>query len=190
MSLTKIGNIHHAAYRCRDAEQTRWFYEEVLDLPYTIALVEEKISGTDIPRPYMHLFFELGDGNFLAFFDDPSTATAEWFEQKDSFDFHIAFEIDNLEDLKKWRQKIKDAKVKCFGPVDHGFIHSIYFYDPNGIALEITAKTPEHDTITTDMAAIKDSQLTAWTKRTREQKEKLFGKNTLDERGVSKFYQY
>ena len=190
MALSNIGNINHAAYRCRDAEQTRWFYEDVLNLPYTMALTEEHISGTDIPRPYMHLFFEMGDGNFIAFFDDPNTAHSEQFEHKDSFDYHLAFEIDNLEDLDKWKRKIKDARVKVAGPVNHGFIQSIYFYDPNGVPLEIAAKTPQYGEITGELANTSQEQLIKWTKKTRQQKIDLFGEEELDRREVSKFYDY
>jgi catechol 2,3-dioxygenase-like lactoylglutathione lyase family enzyme len=126
MSLSKLTNIHHAAYRCRDAEQTRWFYEEVLGLRYRAALTFEEVSGTDIQREYMHLFFEMEDGSMVAFFDEPYTVKPDQFEQKDSFDVHVAFEIDNLEDLEVWKRKIKDARIKCAGPIDHGFVKSIY----------------------------------------------------------------
>ena len=37
-TLKRLGNVHHAAYRCRDAEQTRWFYEDVLGLPLAAAM--------------------------------------------------------------------------------------------------------------------------------------------------------
>ncbi|MEZ5946950.1 MAG: VOC family protein [Hyphomonas sp.] len=62
MSLGKLTHIHHAAYRCCDAEQTRWFYEDVLGLRYRAALTSEEVSGTSLKREYMHLF-EMEDGN-------------------------------------------------------------------------------------------------------------------------------
>ena len=95
--LKMIGNVHHAAYRCRDAEQTRWFYEEVLGLPLAAAMVFDHISGVEEKRDYMHLFFQMGDGNFIAFFDDPDTATDTSFERKDSFDVHLALEAESHE---------------------------------------------------------------------------------------------
>lgn len=80
--LKRLGNVHHAAYRCRDAEQTRWFYEDVLGLPLAAAMVFDEIPGSGRKSDYMHLFFELGDGNFIAFFDEPSTATPDHFLKK------------------------------------------------------------------------------------------------------------
>jgi catechol-2,3-dioxygenase len=189
-ALKRLNNVHHAAYRCRDAEQTRWFYEDVLGLPYQIAVMEDHISGTDILRPYMHLFFELGDGNYIAFFDDPNSASADHFEHKDSFDYHIAFEVESTEVLQDWKKRIRDANILCFGPVDHEFVQSIYFYDPNGIALEITARPPGHQDVTDKMALSARDQLANWTQKTRDQKIALFGRDELDRREVQKFYEY
>lgn len=188
MSLSTIRNIHHAAYRCRDAEQTRWFYEDVLGLRYRAGLTFDEVSGTDIKREYMHLFFEMGDGAMIAFFDDPSSASAQQFEQKDSFDLHIAFEIKTMDDLEVWKRKIKDARIKCFGPIDHGFVKSIYFYDPNGYQVEITCRTVAYEDILDKEEAESGDVMKEWTARTRDRKAKLFGADALDSREVSDFY--
>ncbi len=190
MALSRLSNIHHAAYRCRDAEQTRWFYEEVLELPYTMAVVEEELPGTNIPRPYMHLFFELGDQNYIAFFDDPNTANSHQFQHKDSFDYHIALETRSEVELLRWQDKLNAADVLCLGPVDHGFVKSIYFYDPNGIALEITTKPEGHEHAAHEHGKDAKQQLTEWTKRTRAQKIEIFGQDELDRRKVTNFYDY
>lgn len=188
MALSRIQNIQHAAYRCRDAEQTRWFYEDVLGLKCRAALAFDSISGTDIKREYMHLFFEMDDGNFIAFFDDPHSATEAQFAQKDSFDVHIAFEIDTMEDLERWKRKIKDARIKCAGPIDHGFVKSIYFYDPNGMQVEITCRTPDYEKIMAHEEAISKEEIAQWSKRTRKVKEERFGAANLDSREVAEFY--
>lgn len=188
MSLAKLTHIHHAAYRCRDAEQTRWFYEDVLGLRYRAALTFDEISGTDIKREYMHLFFEMEDGTCIAFFDDPFTAKAGQFDQKDSFDVHVAFEIDSMAALDEWKAKIKAARVKCAGPIDHGFVKSIYFYDPNGYQCEITARTPDYNRILDEEEAEARDVTKEWTERTRALKEERFGAEALDQREVPDFY--
>ncbi|WP_373006740.1 VOC family protein [Hyphomonas sp.] len=187
MALAKIGNIQHAAYRCKDAAQTRWFYEDVLGLPCKAAFAFDGISGTDIPRRYMHLFFELGDGNFIAFFDDPSTAMPEHFDQRHGFDVHVAFEIDSMEDLAAWKKKIREANITCAGPVDHHFVKSIYFYDPNGLQCEITCKTEDYTAIMTKETIEVDDQMQKWTEETRALKESRFGADSLDSRQVKEF---
>lgn len=182
-ALQMLGNVHHAAYRCRDAQQTRWFYEEVLGLPLAAAMVFDHISGSDDKRDYMHLFFQLGDGNFLAFFDDPDTASAESFERKDSFDVHIALEAASHEQLLAWQARINAAGKSCLGPVDHGFVQSVYMYDPNGLQVEITCKSPNYAAILAEDGAQVEDQMRRWTEMTRERKLAKFGADALDKRG-------
>ena len=131
----------------------------------------------------MHLFFQLGDGNFIAFFDDPDTAADYDFGNKDGFDVHIALEADSYEHMIAWQESINAKGKRCLGPIDHGFVHSVYMYDPNGIQVEITSKSDKYDEILADDLAVVDEQMANWTKRTRAQKEGLFGKEALDKRG-------
>ena len=51
-----INNVHHVAFRCRDAEQTRWFYEDVLGLKLAAAMAFDNLSGTDKKIEYLHIF--------------------------------------------------------------------------------------------------------------------------------------
>lgn len=181
--FSRLGNVHHAAYRCRDAEQTRWFYEEVLGLPLAAAMVFDALPGSGQQSDYMHLFFELGDGNFIAFFDEPETATQEHFLRKHSFDVHIALEAESLEALLAWQSRINAMGKTCLGPVDHGFVKSVYMYDPNGIQVEITCKTDRHDEIMTADGASAQEELRRWTERTRSVKTSKFGAQVLEQRG-------
>lgn len=182
-ALKTLGNIHHAAYRCRDAAQTRWFYEEVLGLPLAAAMVFDHISGSDEKRDYMHLFFQLGDGSFIAFFDDPDTADTRSFERKDSFDVHIALEAASLEELLAWQEHINAAGKSCLGPVDHDFVKSVYMYDPNGLQVEITCKSDRYAAILEEDAKQVDEQMQRWTQSTRNKKVEKFGAEALDKRG-------
>ena len=69
--LNSPNNIHHLAFLCRDAEQTRWFYEDVMGFKLVAALDFESSPGRGEPLEYMHLFFEMGNGDHIAFFDIP-----------------------------------------------------------------------------------------------------------------------
>ena len=143
----KILGVHHSAYRCRDAEETRAFYQDILGLKTKATLSFEK-DPVGRPRPYMHLFFEMGDGNFIAFFDLPHTAKPERFTIKDGMeDYHVAMEVESKEALMAFKDRLAAHKVQAFGPIDHGFCHSVYFFDPNGIALEFTTKDQRHNEI-------------------------------------------
>ena len=61
--------LHHNAYRYRDAEETRHFYEDVLGLPLVHVVKEQFVPSTGEKSPFAHLFFELKDGSCIAFFD-------------------------------------------------------------------------------------------------------------------------
>lgn len=181
-TLRPLGNIHHLALRCRDAEQTRWFYEDVLGLKLAAALALEKSPGTEKDRPFLHLFMELGDGNYIAFFDEPGNARPEHFELKDSYDIHIAFETDSLASMLAWKEKIAAAGDFIFGPINHDFVESVYFFDPNGYALEITHKTETHDAVMSKEEGNARQQIARWTEKTRSRKIDLFGAAAIDSR--------
>lgn len=147
----KIQGLHHNAYRCRDSEETRRFYEDFLGLPLigALAIGETKTGRT---ATALHTFFRLEDGSFLAFFEVPD---AEFeFKQQHDFDLHIALEVDPPT-LEKFLEKGRSARMEVRGPADHKFVRSIYFRDPNGYVIELTAKTPEHDAILEANAARK-----------------------------------
>jgi catechol 2,3-dioxygenase-like lactoylglutathione lyase family enzyme len=184
--LIRPHGINHAAYRCRDAEQTRWFYEDVLGLPLVVALVLEEVPGLGDPIPYMHLFFELGNGEFIAFFDQPWTAKPEDFNRAHSFDRHIAFEVKDEEQLLAWQARINAKGVSCLGPVDHGFVKSVYMYDPNGLQVELTCRTSKFDsTIEEESRTVRD-KLAEWTERTRQIKNEKFGAEAVAMRSRQK----
>jgi catechol 2,3-dioxygenase-like lactoylglutathione lyase family enzyme len=173
MTHPAITGVHHSAYRCRDAEETRAFYEDVLGLPLAAALTFEEEPGTGAKHPYMHLFFRLGDGRFIAFFDAPQSAKPEHFRMKHGFDRHIAFEVADSDALFAMKSRLSDAGIACFGPIDHHFVHSIYTWDPNGLQVEVTARDPHHDAILADEAAQARATMAAWTQATAEQKARL-----------------
>ncbi len=136
-----IKGLHHNAYRCRDSEETRRFYEDFLGLPLvgSLAIGETKTGrSTDV----LHTFFRMDDGSCLAFFEAPDQPFE--FKEQHDFDLHIALEV-TPEDLETMLEKGKAEGIDTRGVADHKFVHSIYFRDPNGYVIELTAKTPEHD---------------------------------------------
>ena len=136
-----IKGLHHNAWRCRDSEETRAFYEDFLGLPLagTLAIGETK---TGRATQALHTFFRLGDGSYLAFFEVPDMPFE--FKAQHDFDLHIALEVGH-EVLEPMLAKGRAAGIETRGISDHGFIDSIYFRDPNGYVIELTAKRPGHD---------------------------------------------
>lgn len=136
-----IRGLHHNAYRCRDSEQTRRFYEDFLGLPLVEAF-EIRQTQTGRRTQVLHTFYRLGDGSFLAFFEAPDQAFE--FKEQHDFDLHIALEVSQP-DLLAMLAKGRAAGLETRGVADHGFVQSIYFRDPNGYVIELSARTPEHD---------------------------------------------
>jgi catechol 2,3-dioxygenase-like lactoylglutathione lyase family enzyme len=136
-----IKGLHHNAYRCRDSGETREFYEDFLGLPLAgILEINESMTGRE--TKVLHTFYEMGDGSYLAFFEAPDQP----FEFKDQhdYDLHIALEVED-DTLQEMFDKGKARGVGTRGIIDHGFVNSIYFRDPNGYVIELTAKTAAHD---------------------------------------------
>lgn len=182
LKLKTLGNIHHVAYRCRDAEQTRWFYEDVLGFPLKMGLISDTDPVSKRAYEYMHLFFEMGDGNFIAFFDAPDDAENMMFWPASGYDRHIAFECESREELEQWRKHINALGVPCGPPVDHEFVESIYMYDPNGLQVEITMETAAYEPILSQESKQVHAMLKQWTARTRDKKLAKFGAQRLDRR--------
>ena len=136
-----LKKLHHNAYRCRDSEATRRFYEDFLGLPLAESFeIGETKSGRKTQT--LHTFYRLDDGSYLAFFEAPDMAFE--FKPQHDFDLHIALEVDE-DVLQPMLEKGRARGIETRGISEHGFIRSIYFRDPNGYVIELTAKRPGHD---------------------------------------------
>jgi len=169
-----IKGLHHSAYRCRDSEETRKFYEDFLGLPlaHTLEIGETK---TGRKTDTLHTFYEMGDGSFLAFFEAPDMPFT--FKKQKDFDLHIALEVDP-ETLERMLAKGRKAGIETRGISDHRFIRSIYFRDPNGYVIELTAKVAgvlaERDVMIKDAHA----KLDKWQRAKRSPKRVSAAKRT------------
>jgi len=135
-----IHQLHHYAYRAKDAEETRHFYEDILGLPLYHIIQSDVVPSTGEYCPYTHFFFRLRDGSFIAFFDLgddqaalPSPNTPMWVN-------HISFRVDSKDDLQAMKDRLQAHGVEVLGITDHHIFDSIYFFDPNGVRLELTAQ--------------------------------------------------
>ena len=135
-----IHQLHHYAYRAKDAEETRHFYEDILGLPLYHIIQSDYVPSTGEYCPYTHFFFRLQDGSFIAFFDLgndeaalPSPNTPLWVN-------HVSFRVDSQKDLLDMKARLEAHGIEVLGVTDHHIFHSIYFFDPNGVRLELTAQ--------------------------------------------------
>lgn len=136
-----VQQIHHVAYRCKDAKETVQFYKTVLDMDLIGAIAEDRVPSTKEPDPYMHIFLDAGAGNILAFFELPNSPpmgrdanTPEWVQ-------HIALKVDSVAELEATKARLEAAGIEVVGITDHAIFKSIYFFDPNGHRVELAADT-------------------------------------------------
>jgi len=157
-----ILRMHHAAWRCRDAEETRAFYEDLLGLPLVHIVRADAVPSTGEHCPYVHLFFRLSDGSYVAFFDlgdnqaaAPSPNTPAWVN-------HFAMKVESQAVLERYKRRLQAAGVDVLGVTDHGFVRSIYFFDPNGIRMELTIDMQSAKVSKNDIEKARQ-RLDAWT---------------------------
>ncbi len=154
-----IKGLHHNAYRCRDSEETRRFYEEFLGLPLANTLeIGETKSGRKTRT--LHTFYRMDDGSCLAFFEAPDMPFE--FKAQHDYDLHIALEVDRPT-LDAMFAKGRASGIETRGVSNHGFIDSIYFRDPNGYVIELTCKREGHDAAMDPSRNEAHARLAGWT---------------------------
>ena len=114
-------------------------------MPLVHVVKESTCRAPARSTPFAHLFFELKDRSCIAFFDlgdnvkpEPSPNTPAWVT-------HFAMKVPSVKDVETMKARLEANGVSVVGVTDHGFVKSIYFFDPNGIRLEFTAETATQD---------------------------------------------
>jgi catechol 2,3-dioxygenase-like lactoylglutathione lyase family enzyme len=131
--------LNHVAYVTHDSAATADFYTRLLGMELACTVLADRLPSTGDPFPFFHLFFRLGDGSTIAFFESPALpAPAKPSHPAYDVFNHIAFEVDSPAIVDEWRDWLVQNDVEVVGPTNHGIIYSIYFHDPNGVRLELT----------------------------------------------------
>ncbi|PZS16304.1 MAG: VOC family protein [Pseudonocardiales bacterium] len=124
--------VHHAAFVCRDVEQTIRFYQDFLGFPLVELVENRDYAGSS------HFFFDIGNHNMLGFFDFPGHSHPEFSETIGSLQ-HMAISVSG-EQFDVAKAKLDEAGIEYLGP-DRGAHDSLYFRDPNGLGLELYRET-------------------------------------------------
>jgi catechol 2,3-dioxygenase-like lactoylglutathione lyase family enzyme len=119
--------LHHAAVLCSDVEQTVRFYQDLLEFPLTDIFENRDYQGSN------HFFFDIGNGNLLAFFDFPGLDLGAYAEVLGGL-HHIAISVDPAI-WERLKNKLDQASV----PYQMESGTSVYFRDPDGTRVELIA---------------------------------------------------
>lgn len=141
--MTQAKGFHHVAYACRDIDATNHFYVDLMGMPLVHTEVKEMETGF-----FRHVFYDTGDGTCLAFFDLHGVGEQpEWSTEISTGNGlpvwvnHVAFGAD-VQRQEEVRERMDLEGIKPLMEVDHGWCHSLYYLDPNGIMVEFCRDTP------------------------------------------------
>jgi catechol 2,3-dioxygenase-like lactoylglutathione lyase family enzyme len=158
----RVRGVDHAAFPTFDPNATVRFYRDVLKFPVVHSICAAG-WGPERHPDFIHFFFDIGQGDRLAFFyyfgwepaGDQSAPGDAWARLPHATpDFfrnsrHIALHVDDEEDLLEYRRRLDDSDWPVEMQVMHETIESVYTHDPNGYMLEITRAlrpvTPQED---------------------------------------------
>jgi catechol 2,3-dioxygenase-like lactoylglutathione lyase family enzyme len=119
--------LHHAALLCADVERTIRFYQDILEFPLTDIFENRDYKGSN------HFFFDIGNGNLLAFFDFPGLDLGPYAEVLGGL-HHMAISVEPA----KW-ERLKHKLDQAGVPYQIESGTSIYFRDPDGARMELIA---------------------------------------------------
>ncbi len=139
--MVKFQGINHLAMATDDMDATIRFWRDFLGMRLVAGLGSGK---------YKHYFFEISKHDMIAFFQWPEV---EKIPEKDhgypvkgpfAFD-HVSLNVAGDEDLWELKAKFEAADMWVSEVIDHGFIHSLYAFDPNNIPIEFSSPVPGVD---------------------------------------------
>lgn len=139
--MVKFNGINHLAVATGDIDSTIRFWRDLLGM--------RLVAGLGRPG-YRQYFFQISDTDMLTFFEWPEVKPVPEKDHgvpvKGSFIFdHVSFGVETEEELWELKDKLEAAGFYASEVLDHGFIYSIYSFDPNGIPIEFSVNVPGRD---------------------------------------------
>ena len=139
--MRRFTGINHLAMATADMDRTISYWRDLLGM--------RLVAGLGSPG-YKLYFFEISDIDLMAFFEwpqvEPVPEKDHGYPTKGPFVFdHVSIGVVSEEDLWTLKDKLEAADFWVSEVMDHGFIHSIYTFDPNGIPLEFSCEVPGVD---------------------------------------------
>lgn len=130
----RFTGVHHGAFATSDLKYTMRFWHDVLGLPVCVDVGEGEER---------QIFFGLGPASFISFFVWPGVQAmprktpGRAVRGRFTFD-HISIGVRSAKDLVRLQSSLEEAGFPVSDVIDHGFLHSIYTFDPNGIPVEFS----------------------------------------------------
>jgi catechol 2,3-dioxygenase-like lactoylglutathione lyase family enzyme len=147
--MIRYSGVNHLAMATGNMDETIRFWRDLLGM--------RLVAGLGRPG-YRQYFLQVSDHDMVTFFEWPGVVPVEEKEHgrpvSGPFAFdHVAFGVEDEEELWKLKDRLHAAGIWVSEVIDHGFIHSIYAYDPNGIPIEFSYYVPGTDVRTSPLMA-------------------------------------
>ncbi len=132
--MVRFNGVNHLAMATGDIDKTIRFWRDLLGMRLVAGLGQ---------LGYRHYFLQISDADLIAFFEWPGVKPVANKEHgrpvSGPFIFdHVSFGVETEDDLWQLKDKLEAAGFPVSDVIDHGFIHSIYAHDPNGIPIELS----------------------------------------------------
>jgi catechol 2,3-dioxygenase-like lactoylglutathione lyase family enzyme len=132
--MFKFDGVNHLAMATGDMDKTIRFWRDLLGMRLVAGLGQ---------LGYRHYFFEISETDLIAFFEwtgvKPVAKKEHGRPVRGPFIFdHVSFGVETENDLWSLKARLEAAGFSVSDVIDHGFIHSIYAHDPNGIPIEFS----------------------------------------------------
>jgi len=140
--MTQPNGLHHIAISTGDMKGQIEYFSDVLGMELVALYWMHGVENT------FHGFMQMGEESVAFVFKEENKDIETVMGQTHSGNAgeacapgtmqHIAFNVDNLDDLLAMRDRIRSRGINVMGPLDHGMCHSIYFAGPEHLSLEIS----------------------------------------------------
>ncbi len=160
MTKFRPRGLNHVAYVTRDTAATKRFYTEVLGMRLVSYARDESVGSTGDPTCFLHTFFAMSDGACVAFFEIEGVDKDHHESHLPKWAPHLALSVGSRAELESMRKQLLDAGVEVKDVVEHeGIWSSIYFFDPNGVRLELTY---QNRPLTDEDADVAENAVNEW----------------------------
>lgn len=162
-------SLNHVAYVTWDTAKTVDFYTKVLGMSLRGHAIDTRVSTGESGR-FLHTFLEMEDGSHIAFFEIDNVERETHATPVPKWARHIALNVEDEQALDRWQERLREHGVEFTGPFEHeGIWLSIYFFDPNGIRLELTH---QRRLLNDEDAARAEVAVAEWTRSHQDSMEK------------------
>ena len=129
----RLRGVHHVTAICRDLDRTIGLYRDVLGL----GVVHDGASDDDPSA--RHVWFGTADGSLVSFMQYPQLPDGV---VGAGSTHHFALRVDTIEELRAWRDYLRDRGVSCTDVLSRSAFHSLYLRDPDGHVVELVSAAP------------------------------------------------